>query len=209
MYSTVVILYKVSPLICPLQTLDWESACHHFPRIRQRKCEMLLETWITVSRDTHKISQIAETAHRLICPYFKEEELGPKKWWDCAGVGKSRFPVVDMEKDKQVMNITVDLLTVSRTDKCEPTFANPVYLTIIKEKVSGWCSSVHWAWAVNQRVSGLIPSQGTCLGCRPVSQYRVCVCERQPHVGISLPLFLFLLLFSSLWKWINKIFLKI
>ena len=24
-------------------------------------------------------------------------------------------------------------------------------------------------WPVNQRVAGLIPSQGTCLGCRPGS----------------------------------------
>ena len=41
---------------------------------------------------------------------------------------------------------------------------------------------------VNQRVTGSIPSQGTCLGCRPDPQYRVC--ERQPHIDISLPLFL-------------------
>ena len=42
---------------------------------------------------------------------------------------------------------------------------------------------------VNQRVADLIPSQGTCLGCGPGPQ-----CgprERQPHIYVSLPLFLF------------------
>ena len=44
---------------------------------------------------------------------------------------------------------------------------------------------------VNQRVAGLIPSQVTCLGCRPGPQLRVY--EKQPylsHIDISLPLFL-------------------
>ena len=37
----------------------------------------------------------------------------------------------------------------------------------------------------NQRVTGLIPGQGTCLGCRPGPWG---VCERQPHSDVSLPL---------------------
>ena len=41
---------------------------------------------------------------------------------------------------------------------------------------------------VNQRVTGLIPSQGTCLGCGPGPQLGVY--NRQPHVNVSLPLFL-------------------
>ena len=40
----------------------------------------------------------------------------------------------------------------------------------------------------NQRVASSIPSQGTCLGCRPGPQYRVH--ERQPHIDVSLLLFL-------------------
>ena len=36
----------------------------------------------------------------------------------------------------------------------------------------------------NQRAAGSIPSQGTCLGCGPGPQYRVC--ERQPHIDVSL-----------------------
>ena len=48
----------------------------------------------------------------------------------------------------------------------------------------GWCSSVDWAWAMNQRVAGSIPSQGTCLGCGPGPQWGPC--ERQPHIDISL-----------------------
>ena len=33
-------------------------------------------------------------------------------------------------------------------------------------KCPDWCSSVDWAWTVNQRVASSVPSQGTCLGCR-------------------------------------------
>ena len=40
----------------------------------------------------------------------------------------------------------------------------------------------------NQRVTGSIPSQGTCLGCGPGPQWGVR--ERQPHIDVSRPLFL-------------------
>ena len=46
----------------------------------------------------------------------------------------------------------------------------------------------------NWKVTSLIPSQGTCLDCRPVPQLGVC--ERHPidvsltHINVSLPLFL-------------------
>ena len=50
-------------------------------------------------------------------------------------------------------------------------------------------------WSENQRVAGLLPSQGTCLGCGPGPQWGVC--ERQPHIDVSLLLFLPL---SPLWK---------
>ena len=42
--------------------------------------------------------------------------------------------------------------------------------------------------SANQKVAGSIPSQGTCLGCRPGPQYGEH--ERQPHIDVSLPLFL-------------------
>ena len=38
-------------------------------------------------------------------------------------------------------------------------------------------------WPANQRVTGSIPSQGTCVGCRPGPQ-----CEGQPHIDVSLSL---------------------
>ena len=41
---------------------------------------------------------------------------------------------------------------------------------------------------LNQRVTGLIPSQGTCLGCRLGPQLEAC--EGQPHINVSLPLLL-------------------
>ena len=37
----------------------------------------------------------------------------------------------------------------------------------------------------NQRVAGLIPSQGTCLGCGPGPQQGVH--ERQPYIDVSPP----------------------
>ena len=42
--------------------------------------------------------------------------------------------------------------------------------------------------ATNQWIASSIPSQGTCLDCRPGPQ--VGVRERQPHTDVSLPLFL-------------------
>ena len=41
---------------------------------------------------------------------------------------------------------------------------------------------------VNQRVIGSIPSQGTCLDCRPGPQFGIH--EKQPHIGVSIPFFL-------------------
>ena len=39
-------------------------------------------------------------------------------------------------------------------------------------------------WPANQRVTRAIPSQDTCLGCRPGPQEGVC--DRQPHTDVSL-----------------------
>ena len=38
----------------------------------------------------------------------------------------------------------------------------------------------------NQRVTGLCPSQGTCLGCGQGPQWGAC--KQQPHIAIILPL---------------------
>ena len=42
-------------------------------------------------------------------------------------------------------------------------------------------------WPENQRVPGFIPGQSTYLACGPGPHWDVC--ERQPHVDVSLPLF--------------------
>ena len=54
-------------------------------------------------------------------------------------------------------------------------------------KNTGLASVAQWIECrpVNQRVTGSIPSQGTCLGCGPGPQLRVH--ERQPHIDVSLP----------------------
>ena len=62
----------------------------------------------------------------------------------------------------------------------------------------GWCGSVdcEWivseCWPVNRKVAGLIPGQGTCLGCGLGPWLGAC--ERQPTdvslINVSLPLFL-------------------
>ena len=57
-----------------------------------------------------------------------------------------------------------------------------------KKSSPGWCTSVSWTQAGNQRVASSIPSQGTCLGCGPGPQWAPP--ERQPHIDVSLPLFL-------------------
>ena len=41
-------------------------------------------------------------------------------------------------------------------------------------------------YPANQRVTSLIPNQGTCLGCRPGPQWGVY--EKQPHIDVSLSL---------------------
>ena len=51
-------------------------------------------------------------------------------------------------------------------------------------------------WPENQRVASLIPSQSTYLDCRLGLQLGAC--KRQPHIDVSLPLFL--TLFPSLYK---------
>ena len=60
----------------------------------------------------------------------------------------------------------------------------------IKMGKNGLAGMAQWIelWTANQRVTGSILSQGTCLGCGPGPQYGECA--RQPHIDVSLPLFL-------------------
>ena len=59
-----------------------------------------------------------------------------------------------------------------------------------KIKYTALAGVAQWieCWPANQRVAGLIPCQGTCLGCGPGPQLGVC--KRQLHIDVSLPLFL-------------------
>ena len=53
--------------------------------------------------------------------------------------------------------------------------------------LAGVAQWIEWQ-LVNPKVASLIPSQGTCLGCRPGPQFGGC--ERPPHTDVSLLLFL-------------------
>ena len=60
--------------------------------------------------------------------------------------------------------------------------------------------------SANPKVTGSIPTQGTCLGCEPDPQFGVC--KRQPHIAVSIPPFLPPSPISKS-KSLHKIFLKI
>ena len=61
---------------------------------------------------------------------------------------------------------------------------------VVQKKVRALAAVSQWIerLTVNQRVSRVIPGQGTGLGCRPGPPQREC--ERQPHIDVSLPFFL-------------------
>ena len=61
------------------------------------------------------------------------------------------------------------------------------HLTFVTSALAGVAQWIECQPA-NQRVADSIPSQGTCLGFRPGPQWEAH--ERQPHIQVSLPLFL-------------------
>ena len=62
-------------------------------------------------------------------------------------------------------------------------------LDIKKKKPVALVGVAQWVECgrLNRKITGSIPSQGTCLGCRPGPQLGAH--ERQPHIDVSLPLF--------------------
>ena len=63
-------------------------------------------------------------------------------------------------------------------------------LVLLKLKLVTLSGVTQWVehGPVNKMVTSSIPSQGTCLGCKQGPQKGVC--ERKPHIDVSLPLFL-------------------
>ena len=63
-------------------------------------------------------------------------------------------------------------------------------LNLLKQIIIALADVALWTecQSVNQRVTGLIPSQGTYLGCQPGPHWGAR--ERKPHIDVSLPLFL-------------------
>ena len=73
----------------------------------------------------------------------------------------------------------------------------------------GCCGSMDWVLAWEPKGTGSIPSQGTCLGCRPGPQLWVCERQRSMYlsrIDVSFPLFLPSFPLSLK---VNKIFKKI
>ena len=71
------------------------------------------------------------------------------------------------------------------------TFVGPfLHYKINKNSILALTGVAQWIerQPANQRVASSIPSQGTCLGCRPRPQ--LVAHERQPHIDVSLPPFL-------------------
>ena len=60
----------------------------------------------------------------------------------------------------------------------------------VKESKGALVGVAQWIGhqTVKQRITSLIPSQGTCLGCGPGPQWGAH--ERRPHIKVSLPFFL-------------------
>ena len=65
-----------------------------------------------------------------------------------------------------------------------------IYVQGMKNREAALGGMAQWSeyQPENQRVTGSIPSQGTCLGCGPDPQKGAR--ERQPPIDVSLPLFL-------------------
>ena len=59
-------------------------------------------------------------------------------------------------------------------------------LTNLNDALAGVAQWIE-CWSENQRVTSLIPNQGTCLVCEPGPWWGMS--ERQPHTDVPLPLF--------------------
>ena len=68
------------------------------------------------------------------------------------------------------------------------TVINYLWKKLKNHLISALAGVAQWIECLpaNQRVTSSIPSQGTCLDCRPGPQFGVR--ERQPHTDVSLPL---------------------
>ena len=86
--------------------------------------------------------------------------------------------------------------------KLQEIFSHQKWSDIPLASVAQWIRG----WLVNQKITGSIPNQGTCLGCGPGPQVRVC---RRQLINVSLspslPLSLKIhkIFFKKEWSYIN------
>ena len=94
--------------------------------------------------------------------------------------------VLDLNLTLKSTALSAYLQLLKQLGKCICILENDI-LKINRRALAGVAQWIK-CYSVNQRVAGLIPSGGTCLGCGPGSLWGSR--ERQPHKDVSLPLFL-------------------
>ena len=94
------------------------------------------------------------------------------------------LPVLDNSYTLESYNIYVLLCLASFTQHHVLFCFFKAFIYFHLAGVAQWTES----WPANQRVASLVPSQGTCLGCRPGPQWG---CTRGKHTLMFLPLSFF------------------
>ena len=137
------------------------------------KCAMFYGSF--EERDKHQRKREASIGCLLYVPRQGIVSTRPREWTCNLGMCPG------WESNLQPFSVENDALT-------EPPGQGYFFILKIGVSCPGWRGSVVEHGPANQMVASSVPSQGTCLGWRPGPQWGVC--ERQPHIDVSLHLFL-------------------
>ena len=100
------------------------------------------------------------------CPTFHRLLAEDTNNWDTWEAEKNKAYVLWVQwpgfKPEPHHFLPIPLCSIGRvTELLSPQFAHLKWDIVSP----GWCSSVDWVWAANQRITSLIPNQGICLEC--------------------------------------------